>query len=454
MPSPPGAPTRKLGKNAFFFIILTVFIDMLAFGVIIPSIPTLIAELVHGEEALAAASDSEARALIAAAAPWGGYLSAVYALMNFIMGPVLGGLSDRFGRRPVLLISMGTLAVDFIIMGLAQTISVLFIARVLSGMSGATHSTASAYIADTTEAGERARAFGMLGAAFGLAFIIGPGIGGLLAAIDPRAPFFAAAALCAVNFAYGLFVLPESLGREDRRAFDWKRANPFGAFQHFVKLPHIAWLILGVGLYQFAHWVYPSTFNYFGRVRFGWDEAMVGLALVAVGVGSAVVQAGLIGVIMKRLGPARTVALGLGATVIAMTGYGLAPLGWMVFLIIPVGALGGLFAPAMNQIMTSRTARNAQGELQGALASLNALGAMVAPLVMTQTLAAFSRPDAPVHLPGAAFLLGAVITALAVAPILRGLGSSPPVEERASPGPPDGVGESIAAAEAGTHRAS
>ncbi|MDZ4759794.1 MAG: TCR/Tet family MFS transporter [Alphaproteobacteria bacterium] len=421
----------KFGKNAFFFVIVTVFIDMMAFAVIMPSMPFLMSELTGLP--------------IEDVVPWGGYITVVYAIMNFITQPILGNLSDRFGRRPILLISMGTLAIDFLIMGFAHSIWLLFLGRFLSGLSGATHSTAAAYIADTTEPENRAKAFGMLGAAFGLGFILGPVIGGLLGQIDPRAPFFAAAGLAGLNFLYGMFVLPESLDREHRRPFDWKRANAFGAFKHFSKIPHLAWFIVAMGFYGFAHWVYPATFSYFGPIKFGWDAQMTGLALGAVGVGSALVQGGLIGPAMKTFGATRLVFFGFIVTAVTFVCYAIATESWMIFAIIPLGALAGLIGPAMNQIMTARVARNAQGELQGALASVQALGNVFSPVLMTQTLFYFTHSAAPVYFPGAAFALAAVITALAIFPLIKGLQSTPKIADPAIDGP--GLVEAPAAAE-------
>jgi DHA1 family tetracycline resistance protein-like MFS transporter len=403
-------PARRGGRAAFLFIVVTVFIDMLSFAVIIPSLPFLISELlgVPVEEAV----------------PWGGYLTTVYAIVNFLAQPVLGNLSDRFGRRPVLLISMATLGLDFLVMGLAQSITLLFLMRLATGLSGATHSTAAAYIADVTEPKDRARAYGMLGAAFGLGFILGPVIGGFLGALDPRAPFFAAAGLAGVNFLYGMFVLPESLAPEDRRPFDWRRANALGAFRNIAKVPDLRWFLAAVGLYGFAHWVYPATFSYYGPIRYGWSSDMTGLALGAVGLASAVVQGGLIGPAIRRFTAARVALFGISATVVALTGYALAVEGWMIFLAIPIGAFGGLFGPALNQIMTTRVARNAQGELQGVIGSVQAFGNILSPLVMTQTLFFFTHDRAPFWFPGAAFVLAAVITALAAPFLLRGLRES------------------------------
>jgi len=416
---------RKLGKNAFFFIIVTVFIDMMAFAVIMPSMPQLMSELTGLP--------------VADVSPWGGYITTVYAIMNFLAQPVLGNLSDRYGRRPILLISMGTLAIDFLIMGLAHSIWLLFIGRFLSGLSGATHSTAAAYIADTTEPAQRGQAYGMLGAAFGLGFILGPAIGGYLGQFDPRWPFFASAALAGVNFCYGMFVLPESLDHEHRRKFDWKRANAFGAFKHFSKVPHLAWFMLALGLFNFGHWVYPSTFNYFGAVRYGWDPGMLGWSLAAVGVGSAIVQGGLVGPIIKRFGATRTVILGFAVCIITFAAYALATEGWMVFVIIPFGALAGVLGPSLNQIMTVRVPRNAQGELQGAIASVQALGNVFAPLAMTQTFFYFTHSGAPVYFPGAAFALAAIVCTISLIPLIQGLRTVPRVEEQ----PADPPGEAV-----------
>ena len=438
--------SRKLGKNAFFFIIVTVFIDMMAFAVIMPSLPELVAELLFGGDALQAAKTAKElgdeaayKAMIADATPWGGYITTVFAIMNFLAQPVLGNLSDRFGRRPILLFSMGMLAVDFVIMGLAHAIWLLFLGRFLSGISAATHSTAAAYIADTTEPAQRGKAFGMLGAAFGLGFILGPAIGGPLGAIDPRYPFFAAAAFAALNFLYGLLVLPESLGHEHRRKFDWTRANAFGAFKHFAKVPYLAWFLAALGLFNFAHWVYPATFNYFGGIRYGWDPGMIFWALVAVGAGSAIVSGGLVGPAIKRYGPTRVVIFAFIVCILAFLAYALATEGWMVFVIIPFGALGGLLAPALNQIMTTRVPKNAQGELQGAIGSVQALGNVFAPVAMTQALFYFTRPDAPVYFPGAAFALAAIVCAISMIPLIQGLRTVPKIEQQ----PPDPAGEEI-----------
>lgn len=395
------------GSNAFMFVIITVAIDMLAFGLIIPVIPTLVQELGH-------ITPEQATLYI-------GGLGATYAVMNFLFGPVLGSLSDRFGRRPVLLASIATLGLDFLIMGFAGSIWLLFLGRALSGISGATYSTANAYIADVTEPETRGKAFGMVGAAFGFGFVFGPVLGGFLGDFDARAPFFAAAALALLNFVYGVFVLPESLAPEDRRPFDLRRANPFGAAKHFSKLPQVSWFLAAAGIFFLAHTVFPATWSVHGEIRYDWTPKDIGLSLGLVGVGAAVVQAGLMGMALDQFGTLRTAAYGIIINAIALFLYAFADAGWMVFLIIPFGALGGVASPAMNSLMSSVTPRNAQGELQGASASLNSFAMIFGPLLMSGALYYFTEQASPVHFPGAAFLLAAVLTALAILPFLRGV---------------------------------
>lgn len=443
-PTTPGGKVH--GKNAFFFVIVTVFIDMMAFAVIMPSMPELIAELMYGESTLEAArllkeqgNDAAFKALISETTPWGGFITTVYAIMNFLAQPILGGLSDRFGRRPILLVSMAMLAIDFVIMGLAHSIWLLFLGRFLSGISAATHSTAAAYISDTTEPHQRGAAFGMLGAAFGLGFTLGPAIGGILGGIDPRFPFFAAAALAGINFLYGFFVLPESLNPEHRRAFDWKRANAFGMFKHFSKVPYLAWFLVALGLFNFSHMVYPATFNYFGEIRYGWSAETVGAALMVVGIVSALFQAGMSGRIIKKFGASTAAVLGFLTCVVTFAAYAAATEGWMVFLIIPFGALAGVLGPSMNQIMTSRVPKNAQGELQGAIGSVQSLASIFAPLAMTQTLYTFTAPGASIYFPGAAFALAAVVCAISLLPLFRGLSTVPKMESQ----PADPAAEAV-----------
>lgn len=389
------------------FVIITVAIDMLAFGLIIPVVPTLVQEL---------GNISAERATL-----YIGGLGTTYAFMNFLFGPMLGALSDRFGRRPVLLASIATLSIDFLIMGFANSIWLLFLGRALSGISGATYSTANAYIADVTEPENRGKAFGMVGAAFGFGFIFGPVMGGILGEFDPRAPFFAAAALALLNFCYGFFVLPESLEKEHRRPFAPSRSNPFGAVKHFSKLPHVSWFLVSAGVFFLAHTVYPSTWPIHGEIRYDWSPKEIGLSLGLVGLGAAVVQAGLIGIALKRFGAVRTALYGIIINALALFAYAFAGLGWVVFLIIPLGALGGVASPTLNSLMSTVTPKNAQGELQGASASLNSFAMIFGPMIMAGALFYFTEPGTPLHFPGAAFLLAGILTAFSIIPFLRGV---------------------------------
>jgi DHA1 family tetracycline resistance protein-like MFS transporter len=405
--------TRPGGNNAFAFVLVTVAIDMIGFGLIMPVTPTLLAELTGLP--------------LEEAAPWGGYLATVYAILNFLAGPMLGNLSDRFGRRPVLLVAMAALGVNFMIMGLAQSIWVLFLGRILSGISGATMSTASAYIADVTEPERRGQAFGMIGAAFGVGFILGPVLGGLLGEVSVRAPFFAAAGLSLVNFLYGAFVLPESLAPADRRPFDWARANPLGAFRHFRKLPQVSFLILAMGLLQFSQMLFPVIWGFFTEIQFGWEARDIGLSLGMVGVTSAIVQGGLIAVFLRNFGPRTTAIVAMLVGTTTLLSYAFVTEGWMVYVILFFGAPNGMANPAINAIASGRVERSAQGELQGAIASVNAMATIVSPIVMTQTLFYFSRAGAPIHFPGAPFLVAATATGLAIVPFLMGMKTPAPV---------------------------
>lgn len=387
-----------------------MLIDSIGFGLIVPVMPALLKELLdlNAEQA----------------APWGGYLAFVYAAMNFLCGPTIGNLSDRFGRRPILLLSLGALAIDYLIMGFATSITVLFIGRVLSGICGATYSTANAFIADVTrEESERAKAFGLLGAAFGIGFIIGPAVGGMLGTISPRAPFFAAAGLAVLNMAYGMFVLPESLAAENRRPFELKRSNPLGAFAQFSKLPTVYWFIVAITFHTFAHVVYPSTWNFHADARYGWGSREIGWSLMAFGVGSAIVQGGLIGKILKRFGPYRTALAGLLFNVVALIGFALATNEWLVYLWLPIAALGAIVGPSINALMSTRVPQNSQGELQGVMSSVQGLAHMFSPILMTQTFTFFMSERAPVQIAGAAFLLAAALTMFAIFPFLMGVRS-------------------------------
>ena len=383
------------------FILITVTIDAMGIGLILPVMPDLIRE-VRG-------------ASLADAALWGGMLSAVYAVMQFGFSPLIGNLSDRFGRRPILLISMGVLALDYVVMAVAGTIWLLFAGRIVAGIAAATHSTALAYMADITDSSKRAQNFGLISAGFGMGFIFGPVIGGLLCGLDPRAPFIAAACLAAANFAFGWFVLPESLPPERRRAFDWSRANPAGALKSMRKLPGVGALLAVMLAYQIANFTYPAVWAYYIQGAFGWDARMVGLSLAAYGVAIAVVQGGLIRAILPRLGEGRAVFWGLILNTGCLLAYGVATQGWMIWILIPISAVGAIVAPAMQGVMSRAAGERQQGELQGVLSSISALSMILSPLMMTQAFFWFTREAATLRLPGAPFLLGAVLMAGALA---------------------------------------
>ncbi len=404
------APSKQPGKNAFLFVIVAVVLNMISFGIIIPVMPDLLEELTGRP---------------AAEAVWDGVLlSATFAVANFIAMPILGGLSDAYGRRPVMLASIAMLGIDLLIMGLAPTLAILFVGRFLGGLFSATYSVANAYIADVTEPEQRGQAFGMMGAAFGIGFILGPVFGGILGDIDTRLPFFVAAGVAGVNFLYGLFVLPESLQPKDRRPFSLARANPFGAFKHFAKLPKVAWFLVAIALYQIAHAVYPATWNYHGAIRYGWSAAEIGWSLGAVGVGSAISQALLTGYLIKRLGAMNAAFLGLAVNTVALFLFSLANAPWMAYAIIAVSSLGGVAMPAINTITSTLTPRNEQGELQGAQASIMAFTLIFSPLMLGGTLTMFSAREADyfiAYFPGAAFLLAAVFIALALIPFSIGV---------------------------------
>jgi DHA1 family tetracycline resistance protein-like MFS transporter len=318
--------------------------------------------------------------------------------------------------------SLAMLAVDYLIMAVAPSLWLLFVGRLLAGISGATYSTATAYIADVTPREGRAAAFGLVGAAFGVGFILGPAIGGLMGELGTRAPFYAAAAFAVLNFAYGWFVLPESLAPENRRPFDWRRANPLGAVRQLGRLPGLRPLLLVYFLYQVAFAVYPSVWSYFGQERFGWTPAIIGLSLALFGGTMALVQGGLIAPLLRLLGERRTVMAGYGFAVLAYGGLSVLSSGPVALVLTPLAALAGVIPPALQGIMSRRVAANAQGELQGALTSASALAMIASPLVMTATFARFSGPQAPIYLPGAPFVLAMVLTLIGAAIFLNRLG--------------------------------
>lgn len=392
---------RKPGKHAITFIFITVLIDMIGFGLIIPVMPSLLRELTGLE-----ANDSVLLGMM---------LIIAYAGMQFVCAPIVGALSDRFGRKPVLLAALAGFTIDYLIMGFAPVFWLLLVGRLLAGLFGASYATANAFIADITPPEKRAGRFGMIGAAFGLGFTFGPLIGGLLGdQFGPRAPFFAAAALSGINLLYGLIVLPETLTEENRRKFDWKRANPFGALMQIRRYPAVIILMAAVFLMMIGHAVFPATWAYYSTYRYGWGEWEVALSLTAVGVSSAIVMGGLTRILVPKLGEWRAVTFSLILGSIAYAAYGLASAGWMVYAIIVVGALGGIGQPALQGVMSRIIPPNAQGELQGAMTSLQSLSMVFGPLIMSPMFNYFSSDRAPVYAPGAAFFVSTVLTVIAL----------------------------------------
>jgi DHA1 family tetracycline resistance protein-like MFS transporter len=382
-------------RAALTFVLLTVFIYSVGFGIIIPSLPTVIMDLT-GEP-------------VSTAAAWSGYLMALYALLQFFLAPVFGNLSDRFGRRPLLLLSLFAFGVDFLLTGLATTMTWLFIGRAFAGVFGASYATANAYIGDISSDYNRAKNFGLIGAAWGSGFTLGPVIGGFVAEhLGVRAPFFVAAALALSNVAFGWFALPESLPKALRRPFEWKRANPFGAFRSLAHLPAVTGLLLAVFLYQMAHDSLPAVWMFYTQLKFGWGPAEVGWSLTFVGVMTVIVMGGLTGTVVPKLGERRSIMLGFTLMTVGFVAYAFVPLGWMIYPAIAVGSLGGIANPAMQSVMSRQVGPSSQGELQGAVASLASIAAILSPLFMTQLFSHYSSPGAAVVFPGAPYLVSGV----------------------------------------------
>ncbi|QJR15865.1 TCR/Tet family MFS transporter [Usitatibacter palustris] len=383
------------------FIFILVVLDVLALGIIIPVLPKLVESFMGGDTARAAEVF--------------GVFGTAWALMQFIFMPIVGALSDRFGRRPVILVSCLGMGVDYIFMALAPTLTLLFVGRVISGITAASITTAFAYISDVTPPDKRAQSFGILGAAFGLGFVLGPALGGVLGGVDPRLPFWVAGTLALANAAYGWFVLPESLAPEKRAPFAWKRANPVASLKLLRSHHELFGLSAMLFLMNLAHMVLPSVAVLYMGYRYGWGEVTVGLVLAGVGICSMAVQGGLIKPMVKRLGERRAIAFGLLFGVVGFAIYGLAPVGWMFLVGVPVMAMWGLAGPTAQSIMTRQVSESEQGMLQGAIASLMSIASLIGPGLFTQTFAIFIGKDAPFHLPGAAFLVaGALLLAATI----------------------------------------
>ncbi|WP_298299192.1 TCR/Tet family MFS transporter [Hydrotalea sp.] len=383
-------------QAALGFIFITLLIDVTGFGIIIPVLPKLIEQLIHGN--------------LSQASNYGGWLLFVYAVMQFVCAPILGNLSDRYGRRPVLLFSLFGFGMDYLLQGVAPNIFWLFVGRFIAGITGGSFTTASAYIADISTPEKRAQNFGMIGAAFGLGFIIGPVLGGVLGYYGPRVPFFAAAVLAFVNWLYGYFILPESLPAENRRKFEWKRANPLGSLVQLKKYPVISGLVFSITLLYIAGHAVQSCWSYYTMSKFGWDERMVGYSLGFIGLIVGIVQGVLIRAIIPKLGQEKSVYIGLSLYAIGFLLFAFASTTWMMFVFMIPYALGGIAGPSLQGIISNHVPSNEQGELQGALTSLMSATSIIGPLMMTHIFAYFTSSKAPLHFPGAAMLLGAVLT--------------------------------------------
>jgi DHA1 family tetracycline resistance protein-like MFS transporter len=389
----------KNRKAAIGFIFITLLIDVTGLGLIIPVVPKLIEQLLHTTD-------------ISKVALYGGLLTFSYAIMQFLFAPVLGNLSDKFGRRPVLLFSLFGFGLDYLFLSFAPSITWLFVGRVIAGITGASMTTASAYIADISTPETRAQNFGMIGAAFGLGFIIGPMIGGLLGEMGPRIPFLVAAGLALLNAAYGYFILPESLGVENRRSFDWKRANPISSLKNLSRFPAVSGLIVSFFLIYIASHAVQSNWSYFNIEKFKWTPKIIGISLAVVGVLVSAVQGGLVRFVNPKLGNEKSVYVGLLLYTFGLVLFGLATQSWMMFVFLIPYCLGGISGPGLQAIISGQVPPNEQGELQGSLTSVISITSIVGPLVMSNLFAYFTGPSAPIYFPGAPFMLAAFLMLL------------------------------------------
>ena len=394
------APARPPMAPAIRFVLATMLINAMGFGVMIPVFPTLIMQL--GD------------ATIAQATAIGGHLAFTFALFQFVFSPIIGNLSDRFGRRPVLLGSLAGFAIDFGVMAFAPTLMWLFIARALTGIFGATNGPAQSVIADITLPAERARWFGYISAAFGMGFVLGPALGGLLAEFGTRVPFYASAALAFANFLYGWFALPETLKPENRRAFDWRRANPVGSLLHIRKLGGILPIASVYFLWQLASLIYPMLWSYFAIGRYGWSGAMIGLSLATMGVTMALSQIFVAGRVIARFGERKTAIIGLTGGALCMIGFASISNGWIAMAIMPLIAVSSLTHPCLTAMMTRRADATNQGEVQGFASAVMAIGSIIAPLLYNPVHAYFTGPQTPSLFHGAAFVIAAALAGLAL----------------------------------------
>ncbi|MFM6994852.1 MAG: TCR/Tet family MFS transporter [Sediminibacterium sp.] len=397
-------------KAAVGFIFLTLVIDIVGLGIIIPVIPQLIEGLLHTHD-------------LSKASLYGGWMTFLYATMQFLFAPLIGSLSDKYGRRPVLLISLFGFGLDYLFLAFAPSILWLFVGRTISGITGASVTTASAYMADISDDSNRAQNFGMIGAAFGIGFIIGPMLGGFLGEIGPRLPFIVAACLALLNVVYGYFVLPESLPVENRRAFDWKRSNPLGSLVHLKKYPAVSGLIFSLIFIYLASHAVQSNWSFANMEKFKWSPKMIGLSLGMVGLLVGLVQGVLIRYINPKLGNEKSVYFGIALYALGLLLFAFASSSWMMFVFLIPYCLGGISGPALQSLISVHVPKNEQGELQGSLTSIMSVTSIAGPLIMTSLFAYFTKPSNPIYFPGASFLLGAVfmlISAMIAYTVLKG----------------------------------
>ncbi|WP_407405286.1 TCR/Tet family MFS transporter [Chryseobacterium sp.] len=387
-------------KGALSFIFITLLLDITGWGIIIPVVPQLIKELIHAD--------------ISEAAKYGGWLGFAYAFTQFICSPIVGNLSDKFGRRPIILFSLFGFAIDYILLALSPTIVWLFVGRVIAGLTGASITTASAYIADVSNDEDRAKNFGLIGAAFGVGFILGPVLGGILGHYGSRVPFYAAAVLCFINFLYGYFILPESLDKDKRREFSWKRANPIGSFKFLGKHPEISVLIVALILIYIASHAVQSNWSYFTMYEFGWTERLVGISLGVMGLLVGLVQGVLIRWTIPKLGEQKSIYFGLILYAVGLLLFSFASSEWMMFAFLIPYCLGGICGPALQSVITKSVASTEQGELQGALTSLMSATSIIGPPLMNNLFYYFTHDEAPFKFSGAPFFLAFILMTISV----------------------------------------
>ena len=396
--------------RAFLFILATLLIDAIGVGIVFPILPDLMARV-------GAASTAEGSV-------WGGFLMSAYAGAMFLCGPAVGSLSDAIGRKPVLLAALALLAVDYVVMTLAGSLWLLILGRTIAGVAGSTYITATAYIADISTPEDKAARFGMIGAAFGIGFVLGPALGGAAATLSLSAPFWIAAALAALNVLFGLFVLPESLAPDKRRPFGRRDLNPFGSILGVLRMPGLAVPLLCLTVFEFANMVYPTLWAFWTREVFGWSAALIGLTLAIYGIMLAGVQGGLMPLLIRRFGEFRTLTLGLVSAILSMLGFGVTTTVTALAVFLVVAALSDLTPPLLTAMTSNRVDADRQGQVQGVIASLSSLVAVVAPLFVTSIFRAFSGPEAAIYLPGAPFLVSALMV-VAILPFALRLGRKP-----------------------------